>query len=86
MHTYFILSCKKSKISKNTIILPTIVHNTQKNFLQSKTLGGIHIVSIHDEHGNLIWREKKGKKQSAVSFRPWFIGKKYTLKIFTNIS
>ena len=50
--------------------------------LQSKVLGGVHIVTIHDEHGNLIFREKKGKRQSAVSFRPWFIGKKYALKIY----
>ena len=48
--------------------------------LQSKILGVIHIVSIHDEHGNLIFREKKGKRQSAVSCRPWFIGKNYALK------
>ena len=37
---------------------------------QNKILGGIHIVSIHDQHGNLIFKEKK---QSAETFRPWFI-------------
>ena len=39
--------------------------------MQSKVLGGFHIVSIHDEHGKLIFKEKKSQK--AKAFRPWFI-------------
>ena len=40
---------------------------------QNKILGGFHIISIHDEHGNLIFRENPKKRQKAETFRPWFI-------------
>ena len=38
---------------------------------QNKVLGGFHIISIHDQDGNLIFREKPHGK--AETFRPWFI-------------
>ena len=41
-----------------------------KNILQSKILGGFHIISIHDENRTLIFKENSQKPES---FRPWFI-------------
>ena len=37
---------------------------------QNKILGGFHIISIHNEHGELIFKENSQKPQT---FRPWFI-------------
>ena len=40
------------------------------NYFQNKVLGAIHIHSIHDQNGKLIYEDKS---QSAESARPWFI-------------
>ena len=37
---------------------------------QSKILGGFHLISIHDQQGKQIFKEKS---QKAQTFRPWFI-------------